>query len=445
MSAAMTNTARAAAASTPAFPIAYGRAILCGWLVVALSFGGLGLWSVLAPLASAAMAPGALVVDGARKSVQHLEGGIVREILVRDGDLVEAGQVLLQLDGAVQRSTLDLIRGRFDADRAFEARLIAERDGRAAVTFPDDLVEKAASNADVAQMLLGQTAIFEARRDSQSVEISILENRIQQSQAQIDGLLVEQTSKTRQGELLQDELDGLRKLLENGHAAKNKVLALERELEALTGARGEIDARIAGVGQAIGEAQLQIAQLKKAFIEDVESDLRDVQTEIFDLSQRADTAAEELRRLSITAPVDGVVVDLAIHTEGGVIAPGSRVLDIVPVDDRLIVEARVSPVDIKDIHVGLAAQLRFPAFAQDSTPTIRGEVLMVSADRLVDERSDVPYYLVHVAVPEEEGRKLGDDELVPGMPVEVILPKQERTLADYMLGPIEDTFVAAFR
>jgi HlyD family secretion protein/epimerase transport system membrane fusion protein len=429
----------------PPFPTAIAGPVLWGWLIVGLCFGGFALWSALVPVSAAAIAPGTVVIDGARKTVQHLEGGIVQRILARDGDFVEVGQPLLQLDDSVQRNARDLLRARLDSDRAYEARLIAERDRRTRIAFPADLEARARDRADIAAMLAGQVGIFEARRASLAGQVSILQNRIAQSNVEIDGLKIQRDSKVRQAELLRHELDGQKVLFGKGYAPENKVLAVERELAEADGARGEIIARIASVGQAIGEAQLQIAQLDKAFLETVESELRQVQTEILDFAQRVATADEEVRRLTVVAPVSGVVVDLAIHTVGGVIPPGGHILDLVPRGEALIVEAQLRPADVDELRVGSAADLRFSAFKRSTTPVIHGAIAMLSADRLVDPKTNAPYYLVRVTVPDEERRKLAGLRLMPGMPVEVILQKGSHTLLSYLSGPLGDAVARAFR
>ena len=392
------------AASAPAFPTRYGRPILWGWAIVGLCFGGLALWSALAPLGAAVIATGTVAVDGSRKSVQHLEGGVVRQILVRDGDVVEAGQVLVRLDDTVQQNALSLVQGKLDADLATEARLVAERDARDAIAFPTELAAGAAASDEIRQMLAGQGTIFRARRDALSGQVSILQNRIAQSNEEIDGLTIQKDAKSRQVELLRRELAGLKTLLAKGYTPENKVLGVEREMAELEGGIGETMARVASVRQAIDEARLQIK-----------------------------------------APVAGIVVDLAAHTVGGVVAPGSRILDVVPQNEALVVEAEVRPVDIDALHPGLAADIRFPAFKHGNTPVIHGAVTTVSADRLIDARTNAPYYMVRLTVPGDERRKLVGLQLVPGMPAEVVVRKGDRTVVDYLLGPLEDTVVRAFR
>ncbi|MCW5729148.1 MAG: HlyD family type I secretion periplasmic adaptor subunit [Alphaproteobacteria bacterium] len=423
----------------------YASLTLAGLLVVGASFGALGLWSATAPISAAAIAPGALVVESNRKSVAHLEGGIVREILVRDGEAVEAGQVLMHFDATQMQASLKLLEGRYASARALESRLTAEREGRTHVQFPADLQEMAVRDPELAESVDGQRRIFEARRASLTSQVSILENRIEQSKSQIAGLQQQEASKIRQLQLFNTELQGLKQLFEKGVASGKQVSALEREMARVAGERGEVVARLSEVRQAIGEAQLQIFQIRKSFSESVATELREAQAQVFETMERLNVVRESLGRLAVRAPVAGTVVDLAIHTAGGVAQPGARLLDIVPKQDELVVEARVSPGDIEGVNEGLTADLRFVGFRRGTTPVVHGTVRMVSADRLVNPRTEQPYYIVRIDVGEEGREKLKDYRLVPGLPVEAIINKEERTLFQYFAQPFQDAMARAFR
>lgn len=434
------------AADSRPLKVNYGGTIFAGWLMILVAFGGFAAWSVYAPLAEAVLAQGTVVVEGSRKTVQHLEGGIVHQILVADGDHVKAGQVLLRLDDSQVKADLALLQGNYDEAQAQQARLIAERDGASSIAFPADLLARAGA-AEVQAALSGQRGIFQSRRNTLDGQISILDNRISQSKAEISGLQLQQHSKERQEALINQELGGLRSLHAKGYASGSQVLAFERQAASLEGERGQVMAQIATVQESIGEANLQILQLRKTFLEQTEKDLRDTEAKVYDLAQRLRATRDHLARMTVHAPVAGVVVGMKVHTIGGVIPPGGTILDIVPSDDRLIVQAAIRPDDIDGIRPGLPATIRFSAFNRnmtDMTPTIDGKVIFVSADRLVDPRSGAPYYNVRVKVTAKGHQELGDLKLLPGMPAEVIVKKGEHTLLQYLTSPLSDTLAKAF-
>ena len=422
----------------------YHPTILFGWVVILLAFGGFAAWSVYAPLATTVVASGTVTVAGNTKTIQHLEGGTVKQILVDDGSDVAAGQVLVRLDDTQARANLALLQGQYDAVRAAAARLLAERDGRDAITFPADLVARRGSSNDVREILTGQQGIFDSRRTTLQGQVSILLNRIEQSKAQIAGLQLQEDSKAKQEALINQELRGLNQLHAKGYASGNQVLAFEREAARLHGERGAVMAQIATVRQGIGEANLQILQMQKAFRESTEKDLRDAQTKVYDLAERLHAAQDMLDHMTVRAPVGGTVVNMSLHTVGGVVAPGGHILDIVPNNQKLIVEADVRPNDIDGVHPGLPADIRFSAFDRNTTPVIDGKVIFVSADRLIAPRTEMPYYLVKVQVTEAGAENMRNMKLMPGMPAEVMINKGKRTLLDYLTSPLSDTLARAF-
>ncbi len=418
--------------------------VAIGFATVAVFFGVFGGWAALAPLDSAAIAPGIVSVDTNRKTLQHFEGGIVGEIMVRDGDKVAAGQVLIRLDDTRARAALELLRGRQVAAGALKARLVAERDGKRKISFPGRLV-KARNNPKWREIVDGQVNIFASRRTALVGQTAILNQRIAQYSEEINGLRGQIGSEDRQYELITEELKGLRDLFEKGFAKKPRILALEREAARIDGSRSQNLARIARAEQSIAEARLRINELRTDMVNQAVAELRDVQSELFDLSERVKAAEDVLRRTEIRAPLDGTVVDLQVHTLGGVIAPGERLLDIVPSGVRLVVEARVDPGDIDVVHPGLQARVRFTAFNQRNAVAIDGTVTSVSADSLVDERSGVSYYLARVELAESFGKKPGDLSLYPGMPAEVMIVTGAQTALDYFLRPITRSLNRAFR
>jgi len=418
-------------------------AILGGFIVIVMTVVGLGGWAATAPIASAVMANGVVTVDGKRKQIQHLEGGIVERIFVQDGAPVQAGQILLKLDEARARASLGVVQTALDAARVLEARLTAERDG-AALEFPADLIARNGEPV-LGEMMQAQRALYAARRASFLGQQSILRQRIGQYEQEIVGLQAQQLSLEQQIGFVEDELSGLRELLSKGIAAKTKVLSLEREAARLRGGRGERIADIARTQVTIGSTQLEVLQLERTFLENVVKEIRDVQTQIADLQERATAAKSTLDHIEIRAPASGIVVGLNAHTVGGVVKPGDVILEIVPAESRLLIEAQVQPTDISSTVVGMAADVRLTAFKQRTTPTVSGRVTYVSADRLTDQRSGAPYYLAQVEVSDSEIARIAPHTLQAGMPAEVFIKKRERTAFDYLMQPVADTMGRAWR
>jgi HlyD family secretion protein/epimerase transport system membrane fusion protein len=418
--------------------------IVTGMLIIVAAFGGFGAWASFASLDSAAIAPGVVVVETDRKSVQHLEGGLVKELLVRDGDKVEKGDVLIRLEDTHARAMYDIVRGELDAALAEESRLSAERDGRKDIVFPPELLERSGI-PQVSKVLQGQRHLFTARRNALHGQVSILEQNIAQYREEIEGLKAQQVAREQQLEILGDELRGLRKLLEQGNVPRNEVLAYERRIAELAGEKGLFISDVARAEQSIGEARLRIGQLEKAAGEQVAAELRQVQERIFGLEERLVAAEDVLHRTEIRAPTAGVVMGMRARTTGGVIAPAQEILQVVPVGDRLVIEARVDPVDIDDVARGQHASVRLTAFKLRSTPIIVGTLINLSADRLEDVHSGAPYYLARIEVSKEQLASLGDLELQPGMPVEALIKTGARTALGYMLSPLTENIGLAFR
>lgn len=418
--------------------------ILVGMTTIAIAFGGFGTWAAFASLDSAAIAPGVVVVETERKSVQHLEGGLVKDILVRNGDSVAKGDVLIRLEDTHARAMYDIVRGELDGALAEEARLVAERDGAEAIDFPPELLTRSRTDK-VHKSLQGQRNLFTARRNALEGQVAILEQSIAQYREEIEGLRSQQAAREQQLKILGDELRGLRKLLAQGNVPRNEVLAYERRIAELSGEKGRFMADVSRAEQGIGEARLRIRQLEKAAREEVVAELRQVQERLFGLEERLVAAEDVLGRTEIRAPTSGIVMGMRAHTTGGVIAPAQEILQVVPVGDRLVIEARVDPVDIDDVEVGQHATVRLTAFKLRTTPIIVGTLINLSADRLIDEHSGTPYYLARIEVPKEELEALGDLKLQPGMPVEALVKTGARTALGYMLSPLTENLDLAFR
>lgn len=420
------------------------RVVGVGALVVGLFFGGFGAWAALAPLDSAAIAPGVVVVLSQRKTLQHLEGGIVAEILVDEGTKVQAGDVVLRLDATQSRIRLELLEGQLQAAEARAARLAAERDELARIDYPDWLRERAARDAETANMLAGQDRIFAARQQQLANRKAILEQRVRQLDEEILGLRAEIRTQDRSLKLIEKETVAVRSMVAKGVEPETRLMAIERDAAMLEGARARNRAAIARAEQRIGETRLQVDDLRAGHLTEIVGELREVEDEIADIRDRMAAAEDVLRRTEVIAPVSGVVVNLQVHTTGGVVGPGEALVDLVPGEDELIIEARLQPTDIDVVQPGLSALVRLTAFQQRSTPSFEGIVRQVSADRLVDAQTGEPFYQVRVSLVEGQAG-LSELELHPGMPVEVMIRTGERTLFAYLAGPILDSLGRALR
>jgi HlyD family secretion protein len=418
--------------------------IIAGTLVAAAFFGGFGAWAALAPLASAAIAPGTVTVDSHRKTVQHLEGGIIAELLVRNGDDVAAGQVLLRLEDVESRAAFDLLKGQHRALLAQEARLIAERDGESEPAFAPELLSLSADPA-VAEILAGQRRILASRNQVLEGQTAVLHQRIRQYEAEIESLKAQIDSGEVQLRFIAEELSGVGELFEKGLEKKSRLLALKREAARLTGMQGDYQGRITQAEQGIAEARMESLSLKEQRDAEVATELREVQVELAEVTDKLRAAQSRLQRTEILAPQAGVVVNLRYFTAGGVIEPASPILEIVPAGERLVVDARLDPMNIDEVRAGMAAEVRLVAFKQRITPTIAGRVQQVSADALVDEQTMRTYYVARVEISPADLDRLNSVELYPGMPVEVMIATGERTALDYLLAPVAQSFQRAFR
>lgn len=410
---------------------------LIGMVILLVVFGGFGLWAMFAPLDSAALAPGVVTVKSYRKTVQHLEGGIVSEILVSNGQLVEQGQTLLVLDNTQSKAELGILKGQYFTTRAMENRLAAERDLLDVIEFSDDLDTE---DVRALEAIKNERQIFVARRDDRLGEIEVLEQRIMQLESQIQGLQALISSKEEIVASYDDEVNDLVELLADGYVDKQRLRDLQRSRSRSLGELADNRASIAQAEVQIGETRLQILQLNKRFTTDVVDQLAQTQAGVYDLRERISAIEDRLRRTVITAPVAGIVMGMNTHTIGGVVQPGKTLLDIVPDLAELVIEAQVSPIDIDRVTPGMETTVRFSAFKNATTPTIKGQLTQISADRLVDEQTGSPYYLARVELTEEGKKMLGPLILVPGMPAEVLIKTGERTFFDYLVQPASNAF-----
>ncbi len=427
-------------------PKGIGFFVVFGFSVVASVFGGLLLWSLLAPIDGAVLAVGQVAVESNRKAVQHLEGGVIGEIFVREGDAVIAGQTVARLDDTMQKANVALIDGQLSEHYARRARLEAERDGLETMTLPRGN-EAVLNLPQFNEKLDGQQSLFIARRTTRLTQKNLLQKRIDQQQERISGLKVEMKSFEERLTLSQNELVDMRDLHEKGYVSNTRMMELEREGKSLEGERGSLRADIAEARGIIAEAELEIERLAETVREEAIEELRETEVSIAELEERRITAIETLTRTDIKAPQSGHVLGLAVHTIGGVIGAGDPLMEIVPVGDRLQVTARIAAQDVDKVHSGQETLLRFSAFGSTNSPEANGKVRIVSADSKVDELSGEPYYLVEIDMPEAEilATVLEDKTLIPGMPVEAFIRTGSKPAISYLLKPLTDAFARSLR
>lgn len=422
------------------------RPLIVGVIGVLVLIGGFGTWSVATSIAGAIVASGRIEVDRNRQVVQHLDGGIVQDIRVDEGDTVESGQILLQLDARELRSQLAITEGQLFELIARRARLEAERDRAETITFDSELETAARNSADVRDLMQGQTRLFLARRDSVAREIEQLEKRRAQISNQITGIQAQQASRRTQLELIREQLENQQSLLDRGLAQAGTVLSLQRSEADLQGSLGELVASEAQAEGRITEIDIEILKLGTRQREEAISRLRDLRYQELELAETRRTLLDRLERLDITAPVSGVVYGLQVHTPRSVIRAAEPVLYIVPQDRPLVIAAQVAPTDVDQIFVGQPVTLRFPALDQRSTPELFGAVQQVSADAFEDPNTGISYYRTEIALePGQIDRLPEGTALIPGMPVEGYIRTADRSPLAYLVKPLTDYFVRAFR
>ena len=403
-----------------------------GFWIVFLTFGVFGSWAAFAPLDSAAYAPGVVTVQSYRKTVEHLEGGIVKDVLAHDGDIVKRGDPIVILDDSQLKAEYETTYSQLIASKAMEARLRAERDDLSTIDFSSLLPASTPRGQEARD---SETQVFNARRGARLGEVAVLKERIGQLNQQIKGTEAMIGTKQNLGRSYTGEIGELDELLAQGFVDKQRLLEQQRKLDMLKSEMADHRSSITKTRLQINETELQMLQINKDFNSDVVKQLAEVQTKAYDLQERTTALRDRLSRVVIRAPEDGMVIDMKVHTIGGVIRPGAPIMDIVPSISRLIVEAHVPPVDIDRIGVGKLADMRFSAFSAATTPVIEGEVIQVSADRMTEERTGQPYYLARVQVTEAGQHKLGDRKLLPGMPADVLIKTGTRTMLQYILQP----------
>jgi HlyD family secretion protein len=429
-------------ATSPRHSIRYHQRV--GLLIVVLLVGGVGSWAATTDISGAVIAPALLVVDTHVKKVQHPTGGIVGEILARDGDQVKAGDVVLRLDDTITRANLAIITKGLTELAARKARLEAERDGVDAMTVPAELAARS-RDEQVAHVIAGEQRLFDLRKESRTGQKAQLRQRIAQLEEEIGGLGIQADAKSREIELIERELKGARTLWKKNLMPITKMTNLEREATRVEGEKGNLISTIARTKAMVAETELQIIQIDRDLASEVAKELREIDAKMGEFVERKVTAEDQLKRVDIRAPQAGIVHQSTVHTVEGVINAGETIMLVVPRADNLTVEAKVAPQDIDQLHLGQTAMLRFSAFNQRTTPEITGTVSRISADITTDERTDASYYTVRVAMSAEEIARLGDVALVPGMPVEAFVKTGDRKVLSYLVKPLSDQITRAFR
>jgi len=434
--------------SGPALPALDERLRSVTWtgnLLVGCFVLGLGTWSTFAPLESAAIAFGTVESESSRKTIQHLEGGIIRQILVVDGDIVHAGQTLILLEDTKASAEVQSLKGQLWDAIAREARLTAEQHAQERVSFPSELELARKDNPSVATVLLGQESIFETRRQVFASQIAVNREKRTQVEKEIEGLKAQESAAARRLAIVREEATTVAMLVEKGLERRPRLLSLEREAADIEGRRGEINAQISRAKQVISESHTSLLKLQNDRQNEIAQSLRETQSQIFQIREHLQGATDQLLRTAVKAPEDGVVTDLRVHTPGGVIAAGAPLMDLVPRQDRLIVTARVRPEDIDVVRAGLDADVTLLPYNERRVPPLRGTVMHVSADRLLDKRTEQPYYATKIRVQDPQGSDAGAVKVIPGMPAQVFIKTGVGTVALYALKPLLDSFNRAFR
>lgn len=402
------------------------------------------IWGGLAPLDSAAIAEGVITLSGKRKTIQHLEGGVIEKIDVIDGQEVKAGMVLIELNSTAAKARLQVIDGQLVYIDAIEARLKAEQEGKEEIVFDPQLFDL--SKDEIKKIVETQQTLFDVRKEVRKGHVNVLNERIGQYTEQLKALEIKLKTMESQKLSLEEELENLESLFKKGLALKPRLLEMRRQVDSATSAVAEINSNIFSAKESISEAKLQILNVDNEFQKEVASEFKENHTRLLEMNEQYNAAYDVLQRTKIAAPNDGIVTDLQYHTIGGVIGPGSKILDIIPQDDKLIVEAKVRSQDIDSVHVGLVAKVQLGAFKSRIVPRLDGRVIYVSADATVDQHSGQSYYIARIEIDQRELNSLNLDlKLSPGMPASVFIVKGTRTFLQYLLSPIRDSFFRAFK
>ncbi len=420
------------------------RIVRTGLFVIVFLVGGALLWSFLAPISGAVIAQAQVKIDANRKTVQSFDGGIIKEILVKEGSVVEKDQPLLRLEDTTSSSNLNILATQLDVHKIKEARLSSEKNLQPTIAFPSELIDR--KNDKVAEIMESEKAAFLAKRKSLDDQVRLLRGGIEQTKQEISGIKAHMSAINESIGYIKKQITASEALYKKKFIEQSQIWKLKRSISEKKEELAAQKAKIAETREKLGEIELRIIVVQNNYVQEAEDEIKETRKEIFDIYERLRPAKNELARHVVTAPITGQVINLQVFTIGGVIRPGETLLDIVPNVTNLIIEARVETKDIDDLFVSQKAEIQLSAFNRRTTPLVGGEVVYISGDILEDDdRRDTPYYLVHIRVNETSLQALGDVKLFPGMPATAFIKTIEKTFADYMLSPIVDNFRRAFR
>lgn len=422
----------------------YNGVARIGYAIIAFTFVGLLGWAALAPLDSAVIANGVVSAEGNRKTIQHLEGGMLRRILVREGQQVKAGQLLFELDPTQANAAAGITRNQYVALKAMEARLIAERDQRPSISFPADLLAQR-SDPLVARALADEQTQFLERRQTISGQVDLMNAQRDQYQSEIDGIDRQTQGLKEQLGFIQDELGDLRKIYDKGLVPRPRLLAMEREQASLSGSIGRLMADRAKAVQGMGETQLKMRQIKQQFFEEVSQSITETRVKLTDVTEKEVVASDAQKRINIVSPVNGTAQNLRFFTEGAVVRPGEPMIDIAPTDEAFVIQAHFAPTDVDNVHPGMLTEVRLPAFHSRKIPILNGKIQSLSRDRLTDPEGKNAYFLGIVRVDIKQLPTEFRTKVTAGMPAQVVVPTGERTVLQYLFSPLKDTLRTTMR
>ena len=412
---------------------------------LALGLGGFLLWAMLAPLDEGVPTVGTVSIDTKRKAVQHLQGGIVKEVLVREGQMVKTNDLLIRLDDSYARANYEAIRQHYSTIRASEGRLLAEQRGVGGIQFHDDLLTAAKNDPLISNHIEVQSQLLRSRRAALEAEQSAIQESILGHQGQLQGYQGMMDNRKTQLALLREELGSIRDLVKEGYVPRNRQMELERSAAEVAGSMASLQGSMLSEQKAISELKLRGIQRRQEYRKEVDTQLAEVGREVQADAEKLKAATEELSRIQIRSPADGQVVGLAVQTVGGVVQPGQKLMDIVPSDETLIVETRVPPYMVDRVQPGLTAAVRFSTFSHSPTLVVDGKLESVSGDLLTDPQTGITYYLARVSITPEGMKKLGDRQMQAGMPAEVVFKTGERTVLKYLMHPLTKRLASAMK